>query len=138
MKKLNKEQLDVAIEVGMVVALMSCEGRIDRLYKIINEEGDFGGICDTSYTMAWFASEFIDLHKDTNWEELHFNSEGKEQTNPSDIFLYRSEKYKKFGKYVSCWDEAAEDYAEWRIETFNYEEFAKINHNKYAKNPLLS
>lgn len=97
-----------------------------------------GGICDTVYTLTWFATEFIDLHKDTNWEELHFSSDGKEQANPSDTFLYRSEKYKKLGKHVSCLDEAAEDYAEWRIENFNYEDFAKINHNKHANNPLIS
>lgn len=138
MEKLNDAQLSVAMEVGQVVALMSGEGRMDRLYKKIHEDGDFGGICDTAYTMAWFAAEFIEMHLNTNWERIHFTEDGEEQKNPSDIFLHRSEKYKKFGKHVSCWDEAAEDYAEWRIETFNYEEFEKINLNRHAKNPLLS
>lgn len=127
MNKLNKEQLDVAIEIGMVTALMSCEGRVEKLYQKINEEIGCGGICDTVYTLTWFATEFIDIHKDTDWEELE-----------GDISLYRSNKYKQFGKQFSSWDEAAEDYAEWRIENFNFEEFEKINHNINAKNPLLS
>lgn len=137
MEKLTKEQLDVAIELSMVTALMTGEGRLDRLYKIIHEDGDFGGIMDTVYTFSWFAAEFIEKHLNTDWESLYFTSEGEEQTQPDDIFLHLSERYKEYGTHVSCWDEAAEDYAEWRIENFNYDEFAKINHNRDAKNPLL-
>jgi len=135
MKKINKEQLEVAQELSMVVALMSCEGRMDRLYKIIHEEGDFGGICDTAYTIAWFAAEFVELHLDTDWQDV-FDVDNSDEV--ADKFLHRSNKYKEFGKYVSCWDEAVEDYAEWRIDNFNYEEFEKINCNRHKKNPMLS
>jgi hypothetical protein len=132
--KLDKKNLDVAIEIGMVVALMSLEGRLDKLYKMINEYMGLGGIVDTTYTLTWFATEFIELHKDSDWEQVVMADKGDELP---DIFLHRSEKFKKYGKYVTCWDEAAEDYSEWRVENFNADEFKKINMNKNAKNPLL-
>lgn len=131
--KLKKKYLDAATEITMVTAFMTLEGRLDRLYDIINKELDLGGIMDTTYTMSWFACEFIDLHKDTDWEDVFSD----DTENLSDVFLHRSDKYKKYGKYVTCWDEAIEDYAEWRIDNFNSDEFAKINFNREAKNPLL-
>lgn len=127
MNKLNKEQLDIVLEIGMVVALMSNDGRMERLYKKIHDEGEFGGICDTAYVMAWFATEFVEKHLSTDWEQL-FNL--NETDDGIDKFLHLSDKFKAFGKFSSHWDEAVEDYAEWRIDNFNFEEFEKINYNQ--------
>jgi hypothetical protein len=132
---MKKEEVDFGLEVGLTVGIMSLEGRMEALYKIIHEDLDIGGICDTAYTMAWFATEFIKIHKDTNWEEVHYPKHPQNSK-----FLYRSEEFKKRGgykdnpMYVTCWDDAAEDYAQWRIENFNEEEFSKINYGN--KNPL--
>lgn len=134
MRKLGKKDLDVAIEVGMVTALISGEGRMDRLYEMVHEEMDMGGIVDTSYTITVWACEFIERHKDTDWEKAVMHEEGDELPK---IYERLSEKHKEYGKYLCCWDEAAEDFAEWKLENFDADEFSKINFNKDAVNPLL-
>jgi len=127
MKKLKKKHLDAAIDIGMVVALMCQESRLDNLYKTINEEWGIGGIVDTSYTMAWFATEAIDKYKDIDWEQVVMG----------DLKLpYLSNKYKGYGEHLCCWDEAMEDYAQWRIENFTQEEWGKINYGR-VDNPML-
>lgn len=124
--KFNKEQFDAAIDIGMIVALMCGEGRMDKLYKLIHEIWDIGGIVDTSYTMAWFATEAKDKYKDVDWEQVVIG----------DLELpYLSEKYKQYG-HISCWDVAMEDYAEWRIETFTQEKWGEINYGR-IDNPIL-
>lgn len=124
---MKKEELNLMLEVGQITALMSGEGRMDRLYEIIHEKLDVGGINDTAYTMAWFATEFIDKYKDTDWEAVVMD----------EVKLpYLSKEFQSRGQHISCWDEAAEDYAQFRVENFTYEEFSKINHGK-TKNPLL-
>lgn len=136
---MRKKEIDFAIEVGLTTAIMSGEGRMDALYKIIHEDLDMGGIVDTAYVMSWIATEFIKIHEDTNWEEVIMNN-GEPM---DDKFLYLSEKFQQRGgfkenpKYVTCWDDAAEDYAQWRIETFNEEEYSKIAYGR-TPNPLLT
>lgn len=128
MKKVNKEQLDLILEVGQITALMSEEGRMERLYEIINSELGLGGINDTAYTMAWIATEFMEKYKDTDWEAVVMD----ELKLP-----YLSKEFQeRGGKFITCWDEAAEDYAQWRIENFDADEFGKINYGR-TKNPLL-
>ena len=127
MRKLKKKHLDVAIDLGMVVALMSQEGRIDKLYHMINEEWGIGGIVDTSYTMAWFATEAMDKYKDVDWERVVMGN----------LKLpHLSEQFKQYSEHICCWDAAMEDYAQWRIENFTQEKWGEINYSR-VENPLL-
>lgn len=134
---MRKEDASLALEVGVTTAIMSQGGRLEKLYHIIHEEIGCGGILDSAYTMSWIASEFLRIHEKTNWEELFFMNGPIHKK-----FLYRSEQFKKRGgykeapQYVTCWDDAAEDYAQWKIENFDYNEFERINLLN-SKNPLL-
>jgi len=134
---MKKEDADLALEVGVTTAIMSQGGRLERLFEIIHDEIGIGGILDSAYTMSWFAAEFLRLHEDTDWEQVHYPSG---PIHPK--FLYLSEEFKKRGgykeapQYVTCWDDAAEDFAQWKIENFSEEEFERINYRR-NKNPLL-
>lgn len=127
MRKLKKKHLDVALDLGMVVALMSQEGRIDKLYNMINEEWGIGGIVDTSYTIAWFATEAMDKYKDVDWEQVVIGN--------LDL-PHLSEQFKQYGENICCWDVAMEDYAQWRIENFTQEQWGEINYSR-VDNPML-
>jgi len=127
MRKLKKKHLDVALDLGMVVALMSQEGRIDKLYNMINEEWGIGGIVDTSYTIAWFATEAMDKYKDVDWEQVVIGN--------LDL-PHLSEHFKQYGENICCWDVAMEDYAQWRIENFTQEQWGEINYSR-VDNPML-
>lgn len=139
---MRKKELNTALDLGIAVAIMSTEGRFSELYEIINEKLGVGGYVDTAYTMSWFATEALakyDAPK-VDWEKVidaYYNSN---QRNGLPLI---SEKFKNRDHgtklpLISCWDEALEDYAQWKIENFTYEEFNRINSNPNKINPLLS
>jgi len=124
---IQKEKVDTAIEIGMLVGFMSQEGRLEAMYQKVHEEWDVGGIADTVYTLTWWAMEFTALHKDTDWEEM-YDSE----------IPWLSKKYQEYGGFQESYDIVAEDYAQWKVENFTIEEFKRINSDPNIKNPLLS
>jgi len=127
--KLNKKELDVAITLGMLSAIMTQDGRLEEVYRLTNEEWGIGGIVDTSYVFTWWAMEFMELHKDTDWESLYGDEVNIE---------WLSKKYKEtWGGFQESWDICAEDFAQWKLENYSKEEFNRINCSTKEIEPLL-
>lgn len=100
-KALNKK--DYANEVGMVAAIIGDHiakklyGKMDETYLV------------TVALIAQWSVEFVDKHKNTDWEEMQFDE---------NLVKPLSKWWKSKSKHLMCWDDAVIDFAFHKLETY--------------------
>ena len=121
MKKLNKKQAEFLIDVSMTATIMADEGRLERVYNTNNLEWGVGGYMDSVYIFTIWAQEFLEKHKDTDWEKELFFCDKYEPLSKKWRDM-RNDKFQFHGHY----DDVLADWAEWKIENYDLKECKRI------------
>lgn len=96
---MNKKEY--AKEVGMVSAIIS-----DTIIKKFYDKSDIGYVAVVDQISDW-AMEFVNKHKNTDWEEVLEN--GMKPV---------SAGFKKQSSELICWDDVVIDFAHHKLEQY--------------------